>query len=640
MNKSSDSSTSEPKKRSGSFIRPKNKNASLSSSFIQPKLTIGKSNDAYEQEADAVANKVLNMSDSNVQVKNSTNSHINKKSENPEEELVQKKSIATNISSFIQPSGGNQSKNDVSPAFKSKLNNSKGGGSKMDTSTQSYMESRFGTDFSNVRIHTNNNAIQMNKEIGARAFTNGSDIYFNRGTYNPSATSGKFLLAHELTHTVQQNKAQSSGTNVQKQSNKTSSNIIQRDVDWTEDEIKAVQRELRRLGLYVMTIDGDFGGGTRSGLVEAYGGDAWQNLPVQTIISDLQGATPPSGTAGEHNLLYGEMFKDGILDFTIGIGYDEGNWHLGQITAIEQALIARGFSEPSGMSELITAMLLYAQAGRTYPESGTVYIKEDALTYTPPVGAPRQIHAIVRFVNSPDGSGGAEAAEGFHEGMVQSDVALYGGHGRYGTGPDFDRNMTFDLLDEDGNVTQTIDDYHALETLLEGESSSRTAWQQFLWRHRNNRITVHGSNSGNVYLNNRNPHSSEFGANIMYWNMQHNGAQLATGESGTLNNDIAANPDRRYRLWVFDGCRTRDYERSIRATPNIDDRSTDVMLSRRTLYWSDIATTLIASLDAIINQSSAEQIITDMDAVNTTNNADLSRRSFDGDGISNNPIIR
>jgi hypothetical protein len=74
----------------------------------------------------------------------------------------------------------------------------------MDSATQSFMESRFGTDFSNVKIHTGDDAVQMSRALGAQAFTVGSDIYFNSGKYNPSSESGKHLLAHELTHTVQQ----------------------------------------------------------------------------------------------------------------------------------------------------------------------------------------------------------------------------------------------------------------------------------------------------------------------------------------------------------------------------------------------------------------------------------------------------
>jgi hypothetical protein len=66
------------------------------------------------------------------------------------------------------------------------------------------MQSRFGTDFSSVNIHTGDEAIQMNRELNAKAFTVGSDIYFNQGQYNPNSDDGNHLLAHELTHTIQQ----------------------------------------------------------------------------------------------------------------------------------------------------------------------------------------------------------------------------------------------------------------------------------------------------------------------------------------------------------------------------------------------------------------------------------------------------
>ncbi len=66
------------------------------------------------------------------------------------------------------------------------------------------MEPRFGTDFSNVKVHTDSSAVQMNQDIQAQAFTHGQDIYFNSGKYSPDTNEGKSLLAHELTHVVQQ----------------------------------------------------------------------------------------------------------------------------------------------------------------------------------------------------------------------------------------------------------------------------------------------------------------------------------------------------------------------------------------------------------------------------------------------------
>jgi hypothetical protein len=93
---------------------------------------------------------------------------------------------------------------DDGSGIESQLSDSKGGGSPMSSETQSEMESGFGADFSGVRVHNDSNAVQMNQELGSQAFTNGNDIYFNEGKYNPDSDSGKHLLAHELTHTVQQ----------------------------------------------------------------------------------------------------------------------------------------------------------------------------------------------------------------------------------------------------------------------------------------------------------------------------------------------------------------------------------------------------------------------------------------------------
>jgi hypothetical protein len=69
------------------------------------------------------------------------------------------------------------------------------------------MGSSFGVDFSNVNIHTDPEAISMNRELGAQAFTHGNDIYFNSGMYDTDSAGGRQLLAHELTHVIQQGAA-------------------------------------------------------------------------------------------------------------------------------------------------------------------------------------------------------------------------------------------------------------------------------------------------------------------------------------------------------------------------------------------------------------------------------------------------
>ncbi|MEO9871513.1 eCIS core domain-containing protein [Ekhidna sp.] len=93
---------------------------------------------------------------------------------------------------------------EVGSSLESQLNASKGGGNPLPAETNEFMSSRFGTDFSGVKVHTDSNAVQMNKELNSQAFAHGNHIYFNQGRYDTNSSSGKHLLAHELTHTVQQ----------------------------------------------------------------------------------------------------------------------------------------------------------------------------------------------------------------------------------------------------------------------------------------------------------------------------------------------------------------------------------------------------------------------------------------------------
>src|SRR3989338_33122 len=93
------------------------------------------------------------------------------------------------------------------PSINDKLSSSKGSGSPISGGVKQEMESGFGADFSDVKIHTDDRAASMSKEIGAQAFTNKGDIYFNQGKFNPATQQGKTLLAHELTHTIQQGAA-------------------------------------------------------------------------------------------------------------------------------------------------------------------------------------------------------------------------------------------------------------------------------------------------------------------------------------------------------------------------------------------------------------------------------------------------
>ncbi|MEL6812052.1 MAG: DUF4157 domain-containing protein [Bacteroidota bacterium] len=174
---------------------------------IQAKLTVGQPNDRFEQEADQVADAVMKESITSVP-------QVQRKCEACEEEELQMKPLAQTLTPIIQKQEeeeeeilqmkGFREGHSPTNGLQFALQRSKGGGQQMDISTQNFMSNRIGADFSGVKIHTNANAVQMNRQLNAKAFTHGRDVYFNSGQYRPYTNRGKHLLAHELTHTIQQ----------------------------------------------------------------------------------------------------------------------------------------------------------------------------------------------------------------------------------------------------------------------------------------------------------------------------------------------------------------------------------------------------------------------------------------------------
>lgn len=170
----------------------------FSPATVHPKLTVNAPNDKYEQEADAMADQVMRMSeteeDEHAQMK-PLSTGIQRKCAACDDEEAQREPI------MRKASGGGF----AAPANVSReLQSSKGGGSQLGSGILHRMNRGFGTDFSNVRVHTDSRAQRMSQNIQAKAFTHGSDVYFNRGAYQPGSSGGDRLLAHELTHVVQQ----------------------------------------------------------------------------------------------------------------------------------------------------------------------------------------------------------------------------------------------------------------------------------------------------------------------------------------------------------------------------------------------------------------------------------------------------
>ncbi|HYJ37955.1 MAG TPA: DUF4157 domain-containing protein, partial [Chitinophagaceae bacterium] len=232
------------KKNENTFFR-NSESAFFHANSIQAKLTIGQPNDPFEQEADSVAGQVVQQMPATTHAgsESSTNRSISpiihsrstgsNETESPQGKVeednllkgLQKKPIFESTAgpsdegeelqrkcaecekeemlNKKEDSGGSSPPANIEHS----LSSSRGLGSPLPEDTRSQMETSFGRDFENVRIHNDSSAIQLSKQLNAQAFTHGSDVYFNSGKYDTRSRNGKQLLAHELTHVVQQGKA-------------------------------------------------------------------------------------------------------------------------------------------------------------------------------------------------------------------------------------------------------------------------------------------------------------------------------------------------------------------------------------------------------------------------------------------------
>ncbi len=109
------------------------------------------------------------------------------------------------VQRLLQASKESESEATVSPDVERTIDRTRGGGHPLDSAVQKQMGQAFNADFSAVRVHTNAESHALNQNLNARAFTTGKDIYFRQGEYNPGSSAGRELLAHEMTHVVQQN---------------------------------------------------------------------------------------------------------------------------------------------------------------------------------------------------------------------------------------------------------------------------------------------------------------------------------------------------------------------------------------------------------------------------------------------------
>jgi hypothetical protein len=155
----------------------------------QAKLVVGEADDQYEQEADQVANRIMQMSAAPPPADTPSATGLS--------------GLRRRLRTADPSDDGGEAP--VSSGVEDRINGMKaGGGRPLPESERNFFEPRMGVDLSEVKIHTDDNASATSDALRARAYTVGNDIAFASGEYQPGTTAGRRLLGHELTHVVQQ----------------------------------------------------------------------------------------------------------------------------------------------------------------------------------------------------------------------------------------------------------------------------------------------------------------------------------------------------------------------------------------------------------------------------------------------------
>jgi hypothetical protein len=164
---------------------------------ILPEFVVNKAGDQYEQEADRVAERVMRMPESVPRTSSSGSSVLQRKCAECTEEEEKNNALARKESGASDSVAGSAAPPIVHEVLRSP-------GQPLDAATRAFFEPRFGHDFSNVRIHTDGQAAASARAVNALAYTAGQHVVFEARAYRHETDAGRKLLAHELTHTIQQ----------------------------------------------------------------------------------------------------------------------------------------------------------------------------------------------------------------------------------------------------------------------------------------------------------------------------------------------------------------------------------------------------------------------------------------------------
>ncbi len=317
----------------------------------------------------------------------------------------------------------------------------------------------------------------------------------------------------------------------------------------------------------------------------------------------LNGSLTPKGAPR-----YDKLFAEQVVTFVLAVGFDETGANRPVDAELEAGLLERGFGlDPEA------ALARLAAGKRPAPQRPGAHFLARGLARGANGGP---VDVVVTLVRAGDGSGGGDVASAFLEGTNRCDVAAYGGHGRYGTGPDFDYNFTADLLDDRGKVTASFSDYRDLEDVLRerGKPAGRTALAEYRLLRKQGRLEIRRVNSGNLVINLRNYHTDEFGSFLMVDQLK--------ADSG-VRRMSKQRFDRKYRLWLFNGCRTNDYFYNLRKlNPQANAGGLDLLGTRRVIYWSAIAETMLGLVDGVCARDDYHQLLARLAASNVADDDD------------------
>lgn len=178
---------------------------------VQAKLKIGEPNDKYEQEADRVADQIMRMPEPETWEDGAgsglnSNVHIQRACTECDDELRRKPLEEEEEDEILQAKEMPGQASDATPDLAGQINKLRERGEPLPPDSRSFFESRFGHDLRDVRVHADVQAAQLAHNLNARAFTLGQNVVFGVSQYAPDTNRGRWLLAHELTHVVQQNR--------------------------------------------------------------------------------------------------------------------------------------------------------------------------------------------------------------------------------------------------------------------------------------------------------------------------------------------------------------------------------------------------------------------------------------------------